>query len=162
MYFFYIEAMAWAYQPNRTDKTILLRNLTWRKLPFHMLLHSKDLKIQNYRHRFRSSQFLFPYLNKGIRCNHGVCFFLHVVECWVVFKLWLLIYKANLQSIWMLPENLTVVQCRASQLTECSALSNSQCGSATGELGQKHLPVVLPTRPRGSSQTASQNKMDSA
>lgn len=36
-------------------------------------------------------------------------FFLHVLECWVVLKFWLLIYKANFQSTWLLSENLTIV-----------------------------------------------------
>lgn len=40
-----------------------------------MLLHSKDFKIQNYRQSFKSGQFLFPYLNKAIKCNQSVCFF---------------------------------------------------------------------------------------
>lgn len=153
--------MAWAYQPNHTDKTILLRNLTWCKLPFHMLLRSKDLKIQNYRHRFKSTQFLFPYLNKGIRCNHGVCFFYTWLNAeWFLNSDCLFtrqIFEVSECSLKTWP--LYNVGLRSSR---SSALSNSRCGSATGEPGQKHLPVVLPTRPRGSSRPASQNKMDSA
>lgn len=39
-----------------------------------MLLHNKDFKIQNYRHSFKSSLFLFLYLKAAIKYNHSVCF----------------------------------------------------------------------------------------